>query len=508
MPIRVLPSSDPQRSWPLHGVKSTREIESAIAKQVVGIDLMQRAGLAVARCTLALAPHADRIWIACGSGNNGGDGLEAALHLKQWGKDVWLTWLGEPDSCPSDALAAYKRVQAEGLHIQQEAPATFDFCVDALLGIGQVALQQNASQRHIGRNERMSQWIAIMNAGQAPVLAVDLPTGLNGDNGQTSPNCVRAQFTLSLLTLKPGQFTATGRDVCGEIWLDDLLVSWPNTGMALVAPGTTVTARLGGLPSLAKRRHASHKGSYGDVGIMGGAKGMVGAAILAGRAAARAGAGRTFVSLVDETPLAVDPDFPELMLRTVDKLDQRLMSVVIGCGGGAAVALHMARALDEAKWLVIDADGLNAISADPTLQQGLKRRSQELRHTVLTPHPLEAARLLETTAAEVQQDRLQHAQRLAEQFGCVVVLKGSGSVIAGPGMVPVINPTGNAKLATAGTGDVLAGMLGAALGALGKSATLEDVQATSAAVVHQHGEVADRWPSGQGFTASDLIRNL
>lgn len=471
----------PDRPWPLFDIAATRRIEQAAALALPPHALMQRAGLAVARLALALAPHARTVWIACGPGNNGGDGLEAALHLQRWGKAPYVSWLGDEAQAPPDALASLERARQAGVSISRESPPPgWDLAIDALLGIGAARAPRGD----------MAQWIARMNAGPAPVLAVDIPTGLDADTG--CGLSVRASHTLTLLTLKPGLFTASGRDAAGEVWYDDL------DGLSkAVAP----TALLSSVAPPVPRRHASHKGSYGDVAVIGGAPGMGGAALLAGSAALHGGAGRVFVGLLDPGILAVDAAQPELMLRPWDSLDLRTMSVACGCGGGEAVRAVLPRVIATAHALVLDADALNAIAADPQLHTLLQARAARTgRATVITPHPLEAARLLGRTSADVQADRLAAAGELARRFDCVAVLKGSGSIIAAPGELPMINATGNALLATAGTGDVLAGMIAARL-AQGLPALAAAQQA-----VHAHGACADGWQAGAALTASGLAR--
>ncbi len=474
---------------PLYTVAATRRIEQLAQAGLAPHALMQRAGLAVARLALAIAPHSQRIWLACGPGNNGGDGLEAALHLQRWGKHAIVTWLGNPGAAPPDARAAHQRALAGGVTFSPVVPPDWDLCVDALLGIG------GQSRAPDGR---MADWIQRLNAGSAPVLAVDLPSGLNADTGRAALPGVRAQHTLSLLTLKPGLFTADGRDAAGTVWLDDLQSPADKPG----DPATEISpvAWLAGATAPASRRHASHKGSYGDVLVVGGAPGMTGAALLAASAALHGGAGRVFVGLLDAAALSVDIQQPELMFRPLASLDFKAMTVVCGCGGGAAVREPLAKIISTAARLVIDADALNAIAADTQLQTLLSQRSKQLAPPVLTPHPLEAARLLGISVADVQNDRLAAAGQLAQRFGCTVILKGSGSIIAAPGQTPVINPTGNARLATAGTGDVLAGRVGAGL-----AAGLPGFQ-TAYEAVYQHGLLADQWPQGQPLTASQLSR--
>lgn len=472
----------PVHPQPLHTVAATRALETRLAATLPPHTLMQRAGLATARLALALAPHARSFWIACGPGNNGGDGLEAAMHLQQWGKQALVTWLGTAEQAPTDARASHARAAAAGVQFLAHPPTACDCCIDALLGIGTARAPEG----------RLADWIARINTLPVPVLAVDLPSGLNADTGATPGACVRAGHTLSLLTLKPGLYTAQGRDQAGQVWFETLGAS--------EAPAPK--AWLGGAPVIGARPHASHKGSYGDVAVFGGAPGMSGAALLAASAALHHGAGRVFVGLLDGGSLVVDPTQPELMFRAADSLHPAELTVVAGCGGGQAIAAQLPRLLSTAPRLVLDADALNAIAGDSQLATLLRARAARQRQTVLTPHPLEAARLLGSSAASVQQDRLTAAGTLAEQFGCCVVLKGSGTVIAEPGEAPVINPTGNARLATAGTGDVLAGLIGARL------AQGEVAFEAATAAIWLHGQAADNWPAAQPLTAGALAQAL
>ena len=464
--------------WPLFDVATTREIEREAAAALPPHSLMQRAGLAVARLALAVAPHARTIWVACGPGNNGGDGLEAAAHLNSWGKHVVLTLAGDPARLPADAAMSWRKCRQSGLSPSPRPPREWDLCIDALLGIGGARALEG----------ELAALVQAINAGPGPVLAVDQPSGLSSDTG--TGDSVRAAHTLSLLTLKPGLFTGLGRDRCGRVWFDDLGVSLDEQ---------RATALLSGPRPASVRPHASHKGSYGDVAVVGGAAGMTGAAVLAASAALHAGAGRVYLCPLAPAIDALVAAQPELMVRDIETLPLEPMAVACGCGGGEAVADVLPRVLDQARSLVLDADALNAIAAQPLLAQALRQRT---RPTVLTPHPLEAARLLGSTAAQVQADRLRAATTLAERFCCVVVLKGSGSVIAAPSKKPHLNPTGNARLATAGTGDVLAGLIAALL-----AAGVDAFEAATAAA-YRHGLAADRWPAGRTLTAGTLAKTL
>jgi hydroxyethylthiazole kinase-like uncharacterized protein yjeF len=467
----------------LHSVAATRQIEKLAQASLPPHTLMQRAGLDVAKLALAIAPHAQHVWLACGPGNNGGDGLEAALHLKHLGKEPVVTWLGTPEQTPADARASFERAVQVGVTFSQNVPHRVDLCVDALLGMGGVLREPLGV---------MASWIDQMNGLTVPILAVDLPSGLDANTGACTQTHVKASHTLGLLTLKPGLFTAQGRDASGAVWFDDLQIN--SVLMSSEAPRAMLVAK----PIETIRAHASHKGSFGDVAVVGGAPGMTGAALLAATAALHGGTGRVFVLLLDDLNLAVDMAQPELMFRAMDGFDFNDMTVVCGCGGGQAIQTHLDQIIRSSSVVVIDADAINSVAIDTSLQMLLTQRAQREAVTVLTPHPLEAARLLGCNVSQVQQDRLAAAEAMAHRFNCTVILKGSGTVIATPGKILAINPTGNARLACAGTGDVLAGMVGAKLagGAPAYQAACE--------AVYQHGQLADHWPTASVLTASTL----
>lgn len=471
----------------LFDIAATRRIEQAASAALPAHTLMRRAGLAVARLAMAIAPHARTIWVACGPGNNGGDGFEAAAQLRHRGFFPVVTFLGDEGKLPPDAKASLQRARDTGVTFASTPPSAYELAIDALLGIGSTRSPEGA----------MADWLEKMHTSGQPVLCVDVPSGLNADTGTLPQGASQSQASIrtciTFLTLKPGLFTAQGRDAAGTVWFDDLGCS---------AFKDQPVARIAGAPEAQPRNHASHKGSYGDVAVIGGASGMAGAALLAGSAALHAGAGRVFVGLLDPSAAPVDTAQPELMLRDARTLDLSNMTAVCGCGAGEAVGELLPRVLSTAAALVLDADALNVVAADGALQVQLASRGKDGSPTVITPHPLEAARLLGRSVGEVQADRLAAARELATRFSVVAVLKGSGSVIASPGNAPpVINLSGNARLATAGTGDVLAGMIGAALAA-GRPAFEAAREA-----VWQHGHIADTWPADAApLTAGSLAR--
>jgi len=484
--MRHIRPVNPGSRLPLYDVAATRRIETAALAEQPSDELIRRAGLSVAQMAMAIAPHGSKVWVACGPGNNGSDGLEAARHLQTWGKQVFVTTLTHGQA---DFKATDHRLQQAvdaGVTWTPTPPDHFDACIDAILGLGCQARPLDG---------RLAAWIDHIRARRQPILSVDLPTGLHPDTGCAAKGSVVADHTLCLLTLKPGLFTANGRDHCGRVWLDDLgTADNPNDAPNLQLP----TAWLSGAPRLGVRLHASHKGSYGDVGVVGGSHGMTGAALMAASAALHAGAGRVYVTLLaGEAPIGC-MNQPELMFRPIESLALSDMAVVCGCGGGTQIADWLPTLLAASRALVMDADGLNAVAADPQLAVLLKQRGDRGAATIITPHPLEAARLLGTSTAHVQRDRLGAAEALIRRFHCTVVLKGSGTVISAPGEVPLINPTGNSRLASAGTGDVLAGMIGAGL-----AQGLGTMQAAAEAVF-RHGQRADHWPAHQALTASRL----
>lgn len=489
---------------PLYDTATTRRIEAAALAASPTPSLMQRAGQALAQLARALAPHARQIWVACGSGNNGGDGLAAAAALQAAGYPTSVHWLGSPERCSADTLAAWQSAQQAGVRFLEGAPPALgpqDLAIDALLGIG--ASVRSTPPDPDSLLFSLLQWLHLC---PAPVLCADVPSGLLADTGQYLPGLANdrpprsPRHTLSFLTLKPGLWTGAGRDAAGSVW-------WSPLGLD---PALFTThppcAVLGGDVALRSRTHASHKGSYGDVTVIGGeglqvrGMGMGGAAILAATAALHHGAGRVMLALLDQGRCTLLPSQPELMLRHVSALHWDRGVTVCGCGGGQAVAAVLPQALEQAHRLVLDADALNAIAADSALQHLLAARTHIGLHTILTPHPLEAARLLGGDTSTIQSHRLQAAQRLAQQSGCTVVLKGSGSIISTPHQLPTINSTGNALLASGGTGDVLAGMIGAAWA--------QGLPPHTAAqwAVWQHGHLADHWPNGHPLTASALAQ--
>lgn len=449
---------------------------------------MERAGAAAAAAAVSIrADRAAPVLVVAGPGNNGGDAFVVARLLRQRGLAVEVVFAGEPQRLPGDAGAAYAAFAAAGGTTLPAIAARRDWSliVDGLFGIGLTRPPEG----------RFGELIATMNtaadASDCPLLALDCPSGLDADSGTTLGIAVCATHTLSFIAAKPGLLTGDGPDHCGS--LD-------------VAPlGLDVDAVLKNLPEdaenvgrlvsrglfadwLLPRPRNSHKGSFGSAGILGGAPGMAGAALLAGRAALKLGSGRVFVGFAG-TPPAVDPVQPELMLRSADGcLAAPLTALACGPGLGtdAAAERWLDAALATSLPLVLDADALTLIAADADrLARVAARLDARSAPTLLTPHPAEAARLLAGDVATIQRDRIAAARAIAARCRAWVALKGLGTVVAAPDGRWWLNGSGNPALATAGSGDVLTGLVVALL-AQGWPA-----EPALLAAVHLHGHAAE-----------------
>lgn len=485
----------------LYTVREMRAIEErALAGLPCGA-LMQRAGKAAAELALNLLPSDYKnttVLILAGPGNNGGDALEMAIHLAA--RSIQVTVL-QPDNSPRTEESRLARKRALNSRIQWEnAPSIpalsaqkWDLIVDGMFGIGLKKPLQGYWR----------QMAAITHAAHCPVMALDVPSGLDADTGHIhgeSGLAVKATHTLTFLGDKPGLHTGMGRDYAGEIYLARLDADEKHflpTACQLNQPALFAAM-------LQQRRHNSHKGTYGRVAILGGATGMNGAPVLAARAALHSGAGLVSAVYPEQTP-PYDSVQPELMFRSAQAFD--FSSAVSVAGPGLGLSETSTNLLEHViathQPLVLDADALNLVARETTLKQTLKKREMP---TLLTPHPLEAARLLNTTTETVQADRLGAARELARQFHAIVILKGSGTIIAGWDEKTAINPTGGPALATPGSGDVLSGACGALM-AQGWPAW-----ETALASVWLHGKAADelvqRGEGPIGLTAGELIPEI
>ena len=469
-----------------------RQLEARHASQ----PLMQRAGAAAADWAGELASQRDLpILVVAGPGNNGGDAFEAARLLRQRFFAVCVVFAGDAERLPADAAQALRRLVDAGSSTVDAIPDAhrWSLIVDGLFGIG---LSRPPEPPHSALIEAINRHAADSHC---PVLALDCPSGLVADTGAVLGTAVRATQTITFIAGKPGLLTADGPDHCGEIRIARLDLD--------PAGELPPDAHRLGLAAFAEhllpRRLNSHKGSFGSVGVLGGAPSMVGAAFLAARAAIKLGAGRVYAGLVDPQAPAFDPLQPELMLRRPHALLQSTLSA-LACGPGLGISLDASELLEAAigldQPLVLDADALNLIASEDNLQRALASRRLP---AILTPHPAEAGRLLDSGTADVQADRLAAARQIAARYRSHVALKGCGTVIAAADGRCWINSTGNPGMATAGMGDVLSGIILALLAQ--NWPALPALQAG----VHLHGAAADRLVAAGigpvGLTAGEVI---
>lgn len=480
---------------PIGRVADLRAIECAAA----GEALMERAGHAAAGVGRdLLVGRAPRVLVLAGPGNNGGDAFVVARWLKSWFYEVSVAFHGDAARLPADAAVAHRAWLAAGGTTLDRWPDGDDWglIVDGLFGIGLKRAIEGVPAQWIARAN------AIRAAAGARILALDIPSGLNADTGVAYAPTIFADTTATFLALKPGLLTADGPDHCGAISMHALGVDGSEhlPGRRLDWPSLCAS-----LPdALCRTRRNVHKGSFGTLGIVGGSDGMVGAAILAGRSALYLGAGKVWIGLTTSQPPAVDWTQPELMLRDAESVlgdgpDALVVGPGIGTGARARELVAKALALPSPFPLALDADALNLIAADADLARAVAGRNAP---TALTPHPAEAARLLGSTTEAVQSDRLAAALDIATKFRAGVVLKGAGSVLAFSDGAWAINATGNAGLASGGTGDVLSGMLGALLA---QALPLSDALKIAVCL---HGAAADALVfegiGPLGLTASEL----
>jgi len=486
----------------LASVATVRAIEAHARSSLPAGELMRRAGAAAARhitdCLISGGHATGHIVVLVGPGDNGGDGRIAAAALRQNGYTV-------------------DEISGNG---SQKRPVSTDLIaiVDALFGIG-------LSRPLVDEWMLAVQW--INDAPDSTLrVALDVPSGLDADTGAiVGATAVRADLTVTFLADKPGLHTGRGRDLAGKVVVDELAV---DLGIERAANASSI--RDGFLCNPALIRHLAqplhrssdtHKGDFGTAVIIGGSRGMAGAALLAGRAALFCGAGRVVLGFPEGAPIAVDPNYPELMLREASEALGQTGATAIAIGPGLgvdatarnALALALERSTQSGTPLVIDADALTLIASNHELAAALARREQKHPNcpAILTPHPLEAARLLDSAkAADIQQDRIGAACRIARERNCIVVLKGSGTVIAASSGAWWIAPVGNPALATGGTGDVLTGWI---TGLLAQTihAKRPSIEATLLGV-WCHGRGAESWVEAghqpSGMTTTELLPQM
>ena len=478
---------------PLYRAAAMRQLEMRALHTDPAADLMLRAGEAAAQYAMQIIGGTGRrVLILAGPGNNGGDAFEVAVHMKRGFYRVDVVHTGDPVKLRGEAKAAWEKWHAAGGMVLKAIPpdAAYDLVVDGLFGIG---LSKTIDGPYAAQ-------IKAVNGMNALRLALDIPSGLHSDTGAVASVALHATHTITFIAHKPGLHTLDGPDHCGEVrlatlGLDARMLSTPDGELL----DQTAIHRLP-----LRRPQNFHKGQAGGVVVLGGDEGMVGAAILAASAALKLGAGKVFMGLLtNHPPVTVDLQ-PEVMLRAPDTaLNEEAVNVVVagpGMGTGSQAQRLLSAALRSDKVLLLDADALNLLAAYGVLKSAASTRKAA---TLMTPHPAEAARLLELTTAQVQADRIDSALRLAQKFKATVVLKGNGSICATADGRWWINTSGNPGMASAGMGDVLSGIIGALL-----AQGCDTVDALCAAV-YLHGAAADEAVLGGrgpvGLTALELV---
>jgi len=483
------------QSYPLYTTAQVRELDRLAIEDagIPGYTLMTRAGEACWTVLRAQWPAARSLSVFCGAGNNGGDGFVIGRLALEASWQVQLFQLGDAARMQADAQQARDAFLSAGGQVQAFTGNTTieaEVIVDALLGTG-----VDRPLQGLWRSA-----IEMMNAATVPVLAVDVPSGLQADTGTVAGVAIHADQTVTFIGRKAGLYTGAAADHCGNITFADLgvpgdiLKRVPEAASLLRQPPLGVLAN--------PRRRNSHKGHYGHVLVIGGDHGMAGAARLAGEAALRSGAGMVSLATRPEHAALIAAACPELMCHAVDTahaLKALLKSADVlligpGLGRTAWAQSLLSAVLETSQPRVIDADGLN----------GMAGQAQAFDRQVLTPHPGEAARLLDQTVVDVQSDRFAAARAIARQYGGTTVLKGAGTLIQPTNGAPVVCAAGNPGMATAGSGDVLAGVI-AALIAQGL-----DVEAAAVAGVCAHacaGDIAAR-EGERGLIARDVIAAL
>jgi hydroxyethylthiazole kinase-like uncharacterized protein yjeF len=494
------------RPWldPLFEVAEMRAVDAWAIEEarVPSLDLMERAGIGLARLTAAVA-HPGPVRVVVGKGNNGGDGLVAARLLRGEGRDVEVLVVA-----PADELRGDTRVNLE--RMPGDAPEPFGaerldgsgVIVDALLGTG-----FEGSPR-----EPAAAAITAINAAGAPTVACDIPSGVNANSGEVEGEAIKAVVTATFHGPKLGLYVAPGKNYAGEVETVEI-------GIPRGAPGAgragLISSRV--IELFPRRERSGSKFSSGVVVVVGGSMGLTGAPSMAALSAARAGAGYVQVAVPAPVQPAVDLRLLEQMSRglpdaggfhtpqgvaAVEEMAERAGAIVLGPGlgrdeGAAEFARGVARSVNAP--LLVDADGLNAHAGR------LELFAERGAPTVLTPHEGELGRLLEIDSEEVRTYRLDCAREAARRSGAVVLLKGDDTIVALPGGEVAVSPGGTPALATAGTGDVLSGLIGTLL-AKGLDGFEAACLGTVAHVLSAEA-AAERWGADH-VMAGDVIKAL
>jgi NAD(P)H-hydrate epimerase len=477
----------------LYTVKQTRELDSiAINKfKIPGFTLMQRAGEAAFEIMQQYWPCAKKIIVVCGKGNNAGDGYIVARLIKQRQIDVKILYLADPEKLTGDAKLAYQDALAADVQIEGFTKEKLDYAdliVDAIFGSG--------LQGDVVKKDREA--IAAINNARAPKLAIDIPSGLNGDTGFPMGAAIEADLTVTFVAPKQGLFTGFAADHCGKILFNDL--DLPNEVYAKIVPSTKILELESLAVTLKSRHRTAYKNEFGHLLVVGGDYGMAGAVRMAGEAAVRVGSGLTTVATRGEHIAAVSGQRPELMCyginnaEDLDKLLTRATAIVIGPGLGQTPwgGNLWKKTIQSDLPKIVDADALTFL-ANKLIKKD---------NWILTPHPGEAARLLHCTTKEIQNDRFAAIRALQKKYGGICVLKGAGTLIIDNKQNIYVCEFGNPGMASGGMGDILSGVIG---GLVAQGISLADAAKLGVVIHSKAGDYAAKQVGERGLLATDLL---
>ena len=477
----------------LYTAAQVRELDryATEALSISGTILMERAGEATFEYLRKHWPGAKRIAVMCGTGNNAGDGFVIARLARENELDVDVWQVGDSTHLKGEALAAQQRMLGAGSAAQAYKSTglqDYDVIVDALLGTG---IQGELKSDYTAA-------IKQINISRVPILAVDIPSGLDADTGTSHGVVVNADVTVTFIGMKQGLVTGSGPDFCGHIYFDDLKV--PLKLYTMRSPAAHCLNYFQFKHFLKPRSRVAHKGDFGHVLVVGGAPGMPGAARMAGESALRVGAGMVSIATHANHAANLNAARPELMCHAVEtaadleKLFERSTVIAIGPGLGTSEwsTQLFAAAVDSGLPLVVDADALNILA-------GKNRNHDEW---VITPHPGEAGRLLGMAVGEIQADRFKAVELLASQFGGVAVLKGAGTLLKTADGLPAVCMHGNPGMATAGMGDVLTGTIA---GLIAQGLALKTAAELGVCMHGLAGDEVAKTTGERGLLATDII---
>lgn len=479
----------------IYSVASVRNMDQTAIHEagIPGYTLMNHAGLFAFEATVSAYPEARRWQVICGGGNNGGDGYVVARLAAEQGIVVSVVALSPPDSLRGDAAKAFADYAALGgktIEFDDGLDAEAQLLVDGLLGSG---LERDLEGTY-------AEVVDAINAHAAPVLALDIPTGLHADTGLAMGCAVRAAITVTFVGLKAGLFLNDAPEYVGRLVFSDLEI--PETCRAGESPTMRRIDTALVRSALPARQRTAHKGDFGRVLVVGGAPGMPGAVRICGEAALRAGAGAVTIATHPTHSQSVPSSRPELMCSGVEAagdLEPLLENAdVVAVGPGLGLDSWsrslFAAVTESGRPLVVDADALNLLASNP----------QACERAILTPHPGEAGRLSGKSASEVQANRLGALSELAEKYAGIVVLKGAGTLVSSATGIPWLCCAGNPGMAAPGMGDALTGIIVALL-AQGLSAEMAAVVGVQ---IHAEAGDAAAEQGERGLVASDLLAEI